>query len=334
MRSLATLAAHALLLAALFVSCDSSTPDLVTSRPVVGTRGEYAYADWGPGDVFAVRYVPRDSARVGESGLYLLSDDQLRLVTLDSEIGPPVTFPQWSRDGAWLAFVAGGELYKVRPNGSSLTQLTSGGESKLEFAWSPAGDYLVYKVIYGWGDNRGLWIVATDGSGARQLRRPAPNEMCYNCPVASEGNPYGPGYRWFVHSPDWSSSGSEIVYVGLEHNVGHVRLLAYDTTSAHTRLLLREPSGLYEPKWSPDGTAVAVTTGNGGGGLGIVTATGGNPRWLATHAEHPNWSPDGQDLVYRKNDPFSHARGNGDLWIVNIRSGVSRQLTTSTGVAR
>jgi TolB protein len=56
--------------------------------------------------------------------------------------------PAWSPDGAWLAFAGHDgyaiEMFAVRPDGSSVTRLTSDGQFGRSPAWSPDGRHVAY----------------------------------------------------------------------------------------------------------------------------------------------------------------------------------------------
>ena len=89
--------------------------------------------------------------------------------------------PEWSPDGKWIVFVGhpsnGSEnVYKIRPDGSSLTNLTrqdAGGFKYLSSSFSPDGTMIVSARTPGAG-SRGaadLVVMRADGSRLRQITK-------------------------------------------------------------------------------------------------------------------------------------------------------------------
>ena len=301
--------------------------------------GEYFYADWGPDDRLAVRHVPKDSAGYyhdDQGGLYTINLDgtEKRRVLLDREAGAPIQTPQWSPDGRWIAFQAGGQLFKVTSDGSDLQQLTEGEEAKLEFAWSPDGEQLLYKVIFGLRKNRGLWVVGADGTGQRPLRKPPVAQQCLNCPIAQPNGAHGGGSSWDVQGPDWGPRGNEVVYVAFENVLGDVHLALYDTTTAQVEFIReRRDGGFFNPKFSPDGSKILFWTSPDR--IGLVNREGGRLRWLTEEGKDPSWSPDGRQIVYRRNtgdQRIYQNPGYGEIWIMDAGGSGKRQVTHSVTV--
>lgn len=303
------------------------------SRPVIRPVGEYFYAAWGPTGRLAVIYMQKTED--GENhyyktrGLYTIRTDgtDKQLVLLNSDIGEFILNPEWSPDGEWIAFSAGGEIFKIRPDGSELTRLTYGGETKFRPSWSPDRKWLAYRVIYGPDEVRGLWKVSSEGDSVKQFRRPPRNEMCIDC---------GDLDRWVVYGgPNWSVNPSEIVYVAFK-NYDIARYLAvYDTTTARVKFIYIAPSGIYHPSFSPDGTKILFNVGrlNGHpGGIALINRDGSGLRWLRRDGHDPSWSPDGKQIVYRLYDIWRIGEpGYGDLWIMNADGSGNKQITFSTG---
>lgn len=97
--------------------------------------------------------------------------------------------PIWSPDGAWIAFWRSSDLYKIRPDGTGLTQLTFRDGTWDDYmeetgAWTVDGDWLITSAKVDTVD--GLYAVATDGSGV--LVPVAIRELACNDWVGSAGD--------------------------------------------------------------------------------------------------------------------------------------------------
>ena len=262
-----------LLVAFLAAGCENTIVDEpeIGGRPGFPTIGEYFYADWGPNDRLAVIYMQQtedgENHYLETRGLYTIRTDgtDRQLVLLNSDVGAFILDPVWCPEGEWIAFSAGGEIFKVRPDGSDLTRLTYGGESKFGPSWSADGKWIAYRVIWGADETRGLWIVSSEGDSIKQFRRPPLNEICIECESLD---------RWVVYGgPNWSVNPSEIVYVAFK-NYDIARYLAvYDTTTARVKFIYIAPSGIYHPSFSPDSSKILFNVGrlNGHpGGIALI----------------------------------------------------------------
>jgi dipeptidyl aminopeptidase/acylaminoacyl peptidase len=102
---------------------------------------------------------------VAKGGLFAVKAGHLNQLTED----PTDTEPAFSPDGRTVAFVRGGDLYSVRPDGSGLRHLTSGGALDSAPIVSPDGRHVVFErrdAIDGPGD---LYRVRVLGGGLRAL---------------------------------------------------------------------------------------------------------------------------------------------------------------------
>lgn len=303
--------------------------------------GEYFAADLGPADSIAVYHIPKDTSgayRPEAAGLYTLRRDGTgkTLLVLDTEVGAAIENPAWSPDGGWIAFRAAGQLYKVRREGGPAFQLTTSETSKMEFSWSPDGAWIVYNVVYGSGENRGLWIVSANGETERPLRKPPETQRCLGCPAADSSNIYGPGIRWQTLGPTWSARGNEIAYVGSEQLRGNVHLAVYDTTAAQVTFIYSHISTLHTPRFSPDGTRILFVSSPSSASdaprLGVIRRDGTGLRWIADEVEQPRWSTDGRKVLFRRIsfDPERYqGPGYGELWMMNPDGSGKQQITYS-----
>lgn len=98
--------------------------------------------------------------------------------------------PAWSPDGQWIAFWRNGNVFKIRPDGTGLTQLTflivnyASDYINDTGAWMANGEWLVAPAKVNGVD--GLYAAATDGSGG--LVPVSIRELARNDWVGSAGN--------------------------------------------------------------------------------------------------------------------------------------------------
>ena len=94
------------------------------------------------------------------------SDGHLNQLTED----PTDTEPAFSADGRTIAFVRGGDIYSMRPDGSGQRQLTSGPELDAAAArLARTARYVVFERRAAAGAPRDLYTVGIDGGGPHAL---------------------------------------------------------------------------------------------------------------------------------------------------------------------
>jgi Tol biopolymer transport system component len=96
-----------------------------------------------------------------KGGLYAVKDGHLNQLTED----PTDSEPNFSPDGRTVAFVRGGDIYSIRPDGSGQRQLTSGPEVDSLPKIAPNGRYLVFERRGALGGPSGLYSVRVTGGG-------------------------------------------------------------------------------------------------------------------------------------------------------------------------
>ena len=142
----------------------------------------------------------------------------------------------FSKDGQWVAYVSypEGTLWKSKVDGSQRIQLSYLPLTALLPSWSPDGKQLVF---YGFlpGQDAKLYTVSTDGGTPRE-----------QIPEDSEKK----------LDPDWSADGTKIVFGnGPTTPSSSIRILDINT---HQLSTLPGSTGLYAPRWSPDGRYIVA----------------------------------------------------------------------------
>ncbi len=154
--------------------------------------------------------------------------------------------PSWSPDGQWIVFEASqtgasedgrvGQIWKVRSNGTSLTQLTDGTYDDRQPNWSPAGDQILFQRRTLPDGQWDIYTIAPDGSDVWSVTT-APS-----CDTDASWSPDG---RKIVYSSDYVELPVPNLFV----------IPAEGGTPIHvTRDDTREDGA---PSWSPDGKWIA-----------------------------------------------------------------------------
>ena len=207
--------------------------------------------------------------------------------------------PAWSPGGKWLAFSYNTQIWKIKSNGDSLTQLTYNARS-FHCDWSDSDTLITYSIPV--ADSGGLWIMDTNG----------------------ENNKYMVQY---AGRPDFIVGDSILFteYVRPENKYAHLILLnPVDYTFREVyRWEQGKPKDYYfDPKASPDGRLLALSKQSN---IWTMTIDGENLKQLTNVGDggfEPEWSPDGSRIIYVK--PTTQG---GELWLMNADGSNPQQIT-------
>lgn len=269
-----------------------------------------------------------------------------------------------------IAFTREGKLFTIKPNSSGLRLLTPKGTSRGAPTWSADGSQIAFTRFL----RRGLSVFAVRADGSRLRRlgaftrgylsaaewRPGRRQVAYtdyradDDPVVGaiklakadgSGEKNVTGYGDLNNQPDWSPTGSRIVFErdaggipgGAGASGGEIWVMRADGSDA-TRLT--DNDVLDEgPDWSPDGGQITFARtvpggpqGDLGSDLWIMNPDGSGETQLTTLAgfvEEPEWSPNGRRILFAR---LRTSGPNADLFTVKSDgSGLKRVATMRTG---
>ena len=189
----------------------------------------------------------------------------------------------WSPDGLRLVF--DGRFYRtlfdfdigvMNADGTGVRRITRGPERDIIASWSPDGRWIVFTRLKEEGGIPDLWLVRSNGAGARLL-------------VTKAG------------SPAWTSAGA--IAFDAPGGIWSIR-----SDGSGRRKLISSDVG--EPAWSPDGRRFSYTSwAHGRPEIYVANADGSRPRRLTRNATDdfgPTWSPDGRRILYTHGPDEAH----------------------------
>jgi len=135
-------------------------------------------------------------------------------------------------------------------------------------------------------------------------------------------------------SPSLSPDGNSFVYASAAS--GNWDIYFQRVGGKNTiNLTADNPADDAQPAFSPNGEYIAFRSERNGGGIYVMGATGESVRRITDFGYNPAWSPDGAELVLaaesmidRPNDRY----GTSTLWVVNVASGRSRNISAGDAV--
>src|SRR5271169_868135 len=198
---------------------------------------------------------------------------------------------RFSKDGQWAAYTTYPEatLWRSKADGSQRLQLTYPPHTALLPSWSPDGKEIAYYELVR-GQNAKLFTISADGGTPRE-------EI--------------PGDPENKLDADWSPDGKQIVFGnGPAIPNSSIRILDMST---HQLTTLPGSTGLYSPRWSPDGRSIAAMTFDSRSLMLFDLQTQKWEEIAKVSMGFPNWSKN-SDFVY-----FLHEEDQPSVMRVHVR---------------
>lgn len=185
-----------------------------------------------------------------------------------------VSYPRWSPDGQWIALSAEHDgrrfIFRLRPDGSQLEQLTNQPAFDSSPTWSPDSQWLIYSTADFNGRQRLLRMLA-DGTNVSEIATDV----------------IGP------NTPSWSPDGEWIVFAAFQDTESDIFKIRPNATDLQR--LTTHPQDDEQPAWSPHSEwLVFVSARDGNENLYRMRVDGTDLRRLTDHPATdslPNWSP-------------------------------------------
>jgi Tol biopolymer transport system component len=296
---------------------DGRDARLVIAHDVTGAdTGGCTGVQWSP-DGSRLAAVDINSDGQGKRRITVMTADGTLLGSFDVEFGPIAM--AWSPDGDHLAVLAPqasvGGLWLLDGEGKLERELALPPQYRAEEAsafisvsWSPDGRSLGITGCPCSSENSGSWILAVDGSSAREIQFPGEGSA-----MSLAWSP--DGKRLAIGSGKWTEPSRAL------EGPGELWVMNVDRTSAEriaTRVELLIVTG-----WSPDGTWIAFSEPNS---LDVVRADGsGEPLRLGPASDATRWSED-RRLFYLAapnvpRDSPSDWQGIGSIMVVDPAGG-------------
>ena len=239
-----------------------------------------------------VEITPMDLAPVTETGYAASVDSTLEILDVDSGNRRVVHVskdkfeaPNWSRDGSFLVYNAGGKLYRIPVEGGAPEEINTGPyiNNNNDHGISPDGTQLIISDQSAEDNQSRIYVLPIEGSDA-------PRE------VAS--HPSAPSY-WHGWSPD----GDMIVYTAQRPAVSPAYNLWAKRLSGGDEFRLTDSGGLDDgADFSPDGEWIYFnSTRSGAMQIWKIRPDGSEPTQVTFDENYRDWfphpSPDGEKII-------------------------------------
>lgn len=263
------------------------------------------------------KWVAYISVKSGSREIWVWSMTDFQDVQLTDMKKPINNSLSWSPDSRWIAFSCNTEgnydVYKISVPSRELVRLTSDKRKEVFPTWTHDSK----KVLFVRSDERAVDHEIIEISHTGQDSRVVISESDY----FDEG---GEALGYPLVSPD----GKTVLFRSWRS--GWINYWAVPLAGGSPRQIAPEEADQNDARWSPNGKFIVYTSNhNGTYDLRVVSAEEGKPRILVSPETgvcgDPEWSPNGTRIIYT----FTSLTKVKDLFIVDLKTGESKQLTFS-----
>jgi dipeptidyl aminopeptidase/acylaminoacyl peptidase len=232
-----------------------------------------------PADGLADFDLAQDGSRaafVYRGDLYVAGTDGADAPLRLTRTRTPETAPQFSPDGAKLAFIRDGQVFTQDLKTGQLWQITDlEGEGVLaQYRWSPDGKRIFYSVRAGAGrrvqlPNYSGRLVVSLPFARTVAGDPAPDVKLFvisregGRPREMEAGPWG-SKGFLAEAPEWSPDSSAIAQRVIHPNLKQAQILVLDPAMGKAKVVFQDRDAAWvEPPfvtWSPDSREILFTS--------------------------------------------------------------------------
>jgi WD40 repeat protein len=217
-----------------------------------------------------------------------------------------------------IAFVRGGDIWAMNPDGTGQANLTSSAATDSAPDWSPDGQKIAF-TSYASGGSLQIWVMHADGT----------NPHTISDGTAQDSN------------PAWDPTGAEIAF----SNYAIWKMNADGTGRTHICCDSEDPNDV---DWSPGGgriafdltrdflqirTDIATVNPNGTGFTNLTGFEQPCDEFFGIIHSSPSWSPDEQLIAFDSNSPCNDGAHPFAIWIIKP-DGTGLQKLTNPSTAQ
>ena len=307
----------------------SSGPDLANYKytPITQDGAEHRFVQWSP-DGKDIAYTQRVNGRMQVFTRLLDGSDGVQLSKADHDC----TAPFWSRDGATVYYVSGGDLWSMPAAGGTPQMVLEGvGFAAIH----PDGKTIAFER------GRKIWIRSFNGGEEREFWPGPVNFSSVSFSFSPDGSklavsdieswllPYPSGTPRKLETGDtfrsisWFPDSRHLLLAQSGDNRGILSIL--DVVDGTQRTIASGPSSGNYHDVSPDGKRIAYLSGQFDWNVIEVSIPGGEVRTLVSGGVPwwPDWAPSGTHFIYAS--PLGRSPGMEDRQAGE--EGFSRHLT-------